>query len=272
MTEAVEQPPVIQAPERSGRFAFLRQKTSTQPPPNYPTLYSKVAERPRDEIQGVREEWVDAIVDGNKDFPQLNFGIDLYLASALLTNPPGNWNHLIFSDLSQAQVDRIGARMSEVHRSRGIQTVHSSASPTPEEKAINDQRINRFWAGIRNETLKFIEDNLPEKGNINSSLSDPQVASSLTQKILTLREVLTRDEMEALLKPFKQILNKKVALKDRLDSPVLAEIAEGSGVALESEESRETIKSVLIKRMEGLVRESGSKNGVNVDTLIAKTH
>lgn len=273
MTEMTEQPHVPQPPSRPRLFANLRSRFSApaaldSQQPVYPTLYAPVTEMPKFEGPAVRDEWADAVVDGIANYPSINVGIGVTIASAVINNPPHDWNDLAISTLSKAQVDRMGAKMSDLHRARGIHAVHDSSSPKPGDVTIDDERFYSLWRSFRSSTLILMRQNLPE-GDLNKVLGDPNNFQALSLKIASLKESLSSEQVAFLLKMHKQVMNRNISLQVRFaKNPDLARIVEDSGVDLDSDPPRGAVGHILISRIEDLVKDSAIQNRVNVSALV----
>ncbi len=171
----------------------------------------------------IKDSWFNAYIEANAMAPQTHSGIDIYLADAVLQDPPTDFKTFIESEFSPAQFKRISEIMSRIHTGLGIphvtqdQTHHYKGSDEP--IIVSPDRINKLWAGARNNLIVNIysslipfdknRKNAPNPKELDLFFNDPKNQ----EKIRTLKEIvkvmkvaLKDKKVQASLKIFRESL------------------------------------------------------------------
>lgn len=148
----------------------------------------------------VKDSWFSAYLEGNASVPQVNNGIDIYLANAVLHDMPVDWRTFAESQFSPEQISRVGEIMTRVHAGFNIphaaegQQHHFKSETKPQ--LVDSERLHKLWTATRNNAIRNLytslipyyatRGNTPNPIELDTFFIDPKN----TGKIATLREVV----------------------------------------------------------------------------------
>lgn len=122
--------------------------------------------------------WADAYLLANKLFPVTNYGLDLFVMDATLTDPPQNMAELAKSRLSDGVVERMLSAKQALHSSHGVTSGQFFSGE-------QQDRLQEMWR----QTTKSVSDLLQAGGCSNTEQFEP--TSLLREQVHLARECVS---------------------------------------------------------------------------------